>query len=176
MMMKTFLSLSLSTFLSIYFFFLKFHSKISSKSRSNLVALFENFEDRKIHVSGDFRRFKVQNFPAERTPGPPNLITFRNWRNNNSFASCNMLCRIFKCYTLRLSAQSNFPETLPRFPSIHVPPHFYKASYVPGLHRLSSVAKVGLLSLFLTATCLCELVTMEIEFIDHWIEYILPFN
>ena len=126
-----------------------------------------------MHVSGYVRRSKAQNFPAEHTPGPPNLITFRNWRNNNSFSSCNMLCRFFKCITPRQSTQSNFPETLPRFPSIHVPPHFYNASYVPGLHHLSSIAKVGLLFLILTATCLCELVTMEIEYIDHWIEYIL---
>ena len=45
-------------------------------------------------------------------------------------------------------------------------------TYVPGLHHLSSIAKVGLPFLFLIAACLCELVTMEIEYIDHWIEYI----
>ena len=106
--------------------------------------------------------------------GNCNLITFRKWRNNNSISSCNMLCRFFKCFTPTQSVQSNFPETLPRFPSIHVPPHFYKASYVPGLHHLSSVAKAGRLFLFLTDTWLCELVTMEIEYIDHWIENILP--
>ena len=109
---------------------------------------------------------KVQKSQVEHTPGPPNLITFRNWSNNNSFSSCNMLCPFFKCFTPTQSAQSNFPETLPSFPSIHLPPHFYKASYVHGLHHLSSVAKVGLLFLFLTAACRCELVTMKIEYID----------
>ena len=146
---------------------------VTSKSRSNLVSLFENFEHRKIHVSCYVRRSKAQNFTVEHTPGPPNLITFRNWRNKNSYISCNMLCHFFKCITPRQSAQANFPESLPRFPSIHVPPHFYKASYVPGLHHLSSIAKVGLHFPFLIAACLCELVTMEIEYIDHWIEYIL---
>ena len=33
--------------------------------------------------------------------------------------------------------------------------------------------KAGLPFLFMTATCLCHFVTMEIEYIDHWIEYIL---
>ena len=40
----------------------------------NLVALLETFEDaklnRKIHVSGDFRRSKFQNFPGSRPPDP----------------------------------------------------------------------------------------------------------
>ena len=45
-----------------------------SLRQSNLVVLLENFEDakmsKKVHVSGDFRRSKFQNFPGSmlRTP------------------------------------------------------------------------------------------------------------
>ena len=55
-----------------------YSSKISSMSRSNLVALFEDFEERQMHVYGDFRRSKAQNFPVEHTFGLPNIITFQN--------------------------------------------------------------------------------------------------
>ena len=74
--------------------------------------------------------------------------------------SLSQTCFFMQHYALKLALH------------MHVPPHFCTASYVHGLCH-HSVAKAGFPFLFLIARCLCELVTMEIEYIDHWIEHIL---
>ena len=47
------------------------------------------------------------------------------------FSSCKEFYRFIRCFIPKRSAYISLEETLPRCPSIHVPPNFCNASYVP---------------------------------------------
>ena len=80
----------------------------------NLVALLDNTENAKMNsktrVSGDFRRSKFQNFPADHAPRTP--------------------VSGFHCFITRLSSQSQSKNPA-NMPLNLCSPHFYNASYVP---------------------------------------------
>ena len=101
------------------------HAPHFSKTRAmcpfscNLVALFESFKNaemnRKIRVSGDFRRSKFQNFPGA-CPGTP-------------LAGLH-------CFTPQIKCSISLPDTLPRCPSMHAPTsQFCNACYTPAYYH-----------------------------------------
>ena len=81
-------------------------------------ALLKNFEDikinRKIHVSGDFKRSKFQNLAGEHAPGP--LADLRQGFSLyiNPLPSCKMFCQFIKCPPYKvLNFTSKNPAKVP---------------------------------------------------------------